>query len=182
MTHSGGKPHNNVGDKGQRFEVTYFDPSEDKRKVYGWSDDAGIARKMGDSVDAHPSWRFPQLRDRKMDRNDEQCDTCEYGDLEAKEEPCASCVYGNDGDVSLANQYVEKEERINDARKKKEERKEILKDTIDGLASDLLYYDRKGDEDLPHGEIERMVKESETSIDEIVSIFKEKIIEGINNV
>ena len=66
MTHSGGKPHA-VGDRGQRFEVTFFDPYENKRIVLGWTDDEQVARKMGDSVDLHPSWQWPQIRDREAD-------------------------------------------------------------------------------------------------------------------
>jgi hypothetical protein len=66
MTHSGGKPHTNVGDKGQRFEVTYFDPNDNKRKVYGWSDDEYIAGEMEDCIDAHPSWQLPQVTDRNV--------------------------------------------------------------------------------------------------------------------
>lgn len=65
MTHSGGKPHN-VGDRGQRYEVTYFDPRENVRKVFGWSDDAERARAMGDSIDAHPVWNYPQVLDRHI--------------------------------------------------------------------------------------------------------------------
>jgi hypothetical protein len=63
MTHSGGKPHA-VGDRGQRYMVTYFDPRESKRKTFGWSDDAEGARAMGDSIDAHPAWQFPHVIDR----------------------------------------------------------------------------------------------------------------------
>ena len=64
MTHSGGKPHS-VGDKGQRYEVTYFNPRTNRREVLGWTNDAEQARKMGDAIDAHPSWELPQVRDRE---------------------------------------------------------------------------------------------------------------------
>jgi hypothetical protein len=64
MTHSGGQPHN-VGDKGQRFEVTFFDPRANVRKVFGWSDTAEGAQAMGNSIDAHPVWQFPQVTDRQ---------------------------------------------------------------------------------------------------------------------
>jgi hypothetical protein len=40
-----------------------------------------------------------------MDNNDGQCDTCKYRDLEAKDEPYSSCIYGNDGDVCFTNKY-----------------------------------------------------------------------------
>jgi hypothetical protein len=63
MTHSGGKPHE-VGDRGQRFEVSFFNPSANGRQVLGWTDDEETARRMADSVDLHPSWEFPWVTDR----------------------------------------------------------------------------------------------------------------------
>lgn len=64
MTHSGGKPHA-VGDRGQRYEVSFFDPATNERRVLGWTDDAEAARGMADGVDAHPSWDFPCVTDRQ---------------------------------------------------------------------------------------------------------------------
>lgn len=65
MTHSGGKPHA-VGDKGQQFEVTFFDPNTDTRKVLGWSDTMRGAAQLASCVEAHPSWDFAQIRDRTV--------------------------------------------------------------------------------------------------------------------
>lgn len=62
MTHSGGKPHN-VGDKGQRYEVTFFDG--EKRRVFGWSDTPEGCQPMMRSIEAHPVWKFPHMRDRE---------------------------------------------------------------------------------------------------------------------
>lgn len=85
MTHSGGKPHA-VGDRGQRYEVSYFDG--EKRQVMGWTDDAEAARKMGDSVDKHPVWEFPQVRDRRpCDLSHELADWCECGWSRAEKGP-----------------------------------------------------------------------------------------------
>ena len=42
-----------------------------------------------------------------------------------------------------------------------------LKGTIEDLAGRFLYYDRKEDDALPVGEIERMVKDGEVTVDEI---------------
>ena len=64
MTHSGGKKHE-VGDRGQRFEVTVYDDDLNKRIVIGWSDDAASANKMATSAVLRPSWDFEQVRDRK---------------------------------------------------------------------------------------------------------------------
>lgn len=50
-------------------------------------------------------------------------------------------------------------------------RKQIILDTIDDAVSNLLYYDRKEDEDLPSGEIEAAVEAKEISIDEMVAAF-----------
>lgn len=63
MTHSGGKPHA-VGDRGQRYEVSFFNPETNQRQVLGWTEDADAARRMADAVDLHPSWQFPQVVDR----------------------------------------------------------------------------------------------------------------------
>ena len=67
MTHSGGKPHTNVGDRGQRYEVTVYDENKNERIVIGWSDDPAVASEMGTSAELRPSWKFAQVRDRKMD-------------------------------------------------------------------------------------------------------------------
>ena len=67
MTHSGGKPHP-VGDRGQRYEITFFNGK--KRQVYGWTDNADNAHRICDSINKHPVWRLPQLRDRAVDKDD----------------------------------------------------------------------------------------------------------------
>ena len=54
--------------------------------------------------------------------------------------------------------------------------KKILKNTIEDLVSNFIYYDRKEDEDLPLNEIEKMINKGETNIDEIVKVFKEVLI------
>lgn len=50
--------------------------------------------------------------------------------------------------------------------------KSIILNCIDDLVSKLLYYDRKDDEDLPLGEIEKALKNKEITVDEIVEKFK----------
>jgi len=65
MTHSGGKPHN-VGDRGQPYEVSYFDEEANVRKVFGWADTPERAQAMSRAVEAHPSWQFVQIRDRRV--------------------------------------------------------------------------------------------------------------------
>jgi len=64
MTHSGGKEHQ-VGDLGQRYEVSFFNPSTNARQVYGWTDDRASALVMSDCIEKHPSWQFGWVTDRQ---------------------------------------------------------------------------------------------------------------------
>ncbi len=66
MTHSGGKPHA-VGDRGQRYEVTYFDGEQ--RCVFGWSETITGAYAMKRCIEKHPSWTNPLVKDRKNERD-----------------------------------------------------------------------------------------------------------------
>lgn len=63
MTINGGQPHE-VGDRGQRYEITYHDGEE--RLVFGWTDSAEQALRMEAAIHAHPSWGYPETRDRLM--------------------------------------------------------------------------------------------------------------------
>jgi hypothetical protein len=65
VTHSGGKPHH-VGDRGQRYEVSFEDVGG-KRMVFGWSDDMAGAERMMASIRLHPTWVQPAVRDRSAD-------------------------------------------------------------------------------------------------------------------
>ena len=69
MTHSGGQPHENVGDRGQRYEISVIQDGEPF--VVGWTDDAAKADKICVAVAKNPAWTHPRIRDRKR----EQC-TC----------------------------------------------------------------------------------------------------------
>lgn len=64
MTHSGGKPHQ-VGDRGQRFEVSFFDPKANKRCILGWTTTIEDARMMVSAVEGHPTWDDAQITDRE---------------------------------------------------------------------------------------------------------------------
>lgn len=46
---------------------------------------------------------------------------------------------------------------------------------IDDLVCDFLYYDRKEDEDLPRGAIEKAITDGVTSAEEIVARFKKEL-------
>lgn len=64
MTINGGKPHA-VGDRGQRYEVTFFNPAAFKRQVLGWSETLEGAESMVAGVNAHPAWEQAQIEDRR---------------------------------------------------------------------------------------------------------------------
>lgn len=57
----------------------------------------------------------------------------------------------------------------------KEERRELVKNTLDDCASNFLYYNRKEDEELPRGAIEEMVSKGEVTIAEIIEWFAEPV-------
>ncbi len=63
MTWGGGKPHTNVGDQGQRYEVSYKDPTGE-RKVFGWSKNRRGVSTMIEAIVAHPSMSAPKTFDR----------------------------------------------------------------------------------------------------------------------
>jgi hypothetical protein len=48
----------------------------------------------------------------------------------------------------------------------------VIMDTIDELVDDFVNHDRVNDKELPKGEIERLIKAGEITIDEIVNKFK----------
>ncbi len=66
MTHSGGKPHA-VGDRGQRYQVTYLE-GRIGRRIFGWSETPEGAESMADSIRKHPTWSQPVIIDRDEDR------------------------------------------------------------------------------------------------------------------
>ena len=88
MTWGGGKPHP-VGDRGQRYEVTYCDPESDepsKRRVFGWSDTMAGAEGMMNSIELHPVWALPVIRDRG-----EPCIDCDASGRYPTGATCKSC-------------------------------------------------------------------------------------------
>jgi len=57
--------------------------------------------------------------------------------------------------------------------------KQLLEGYITDLISDFLYYDRKEDDDLPCGAIEKAIKDGEITIDDICNMFRKEIEEGL---
>lgn len=67
---------------------------------------------------------------------------------------------------------------VQEAPPEKTRRQHIIDQLTDGIA-DLLYYDRKEDEDLPHGAIEAAVQAGEITVQEIVTIWSDELRDGL---
>lgn len=58
-------------------------------------------------------------------------------------------------------------------------RKELILGTIRDGVSDLMYYDRKEDEELPRGSIEEAIQKGELTMEDMVDAFREALKERI---
>jgi len=56
------------------------------------------------------------------------------------------------------------------------DKRKLVFNTVEDLVADFLYYDRKEDEELPRGEIERMIKDGDITIQEILDLFQHVLI------
>ena len=59
------------------------------------------------------------------------------------------------------------------------DKKQLILNTVSDLVTDLLYYDRKEDEDLPRGTIETAVSIHEIMIEDMVQQFRNDLIDSI---
>ena len=59
-------------------------------------------------------------------------------------------------------------------------RKSLILATIRDGVKDLLYYDRKEDEDLPTGAIDDEESEGRVTIEEMVDVFRDALMEGLD--
>ena len=59
------------------------------------------------------------------------------------------------------------------------DKKELILDTISDIIAKFLWYDRKEDEELPRGEIEKAIKDGLITIEEICEKFKKELIEHV---
>ena len=57
--------------------------------------------------------------------------------------------------------------------------RELILGNIDDLIADYLYYDRKEDEDLPRGVIEKAVEDKIVTIEDMVARFESTLKERI---
>jgi hypothetical protein len=62
-----GKPHR-VGDRGQRYEVTFLNDMN-VVQVFGWTSTLGGAAAMCISIELHPTWGGPRIYDRQNRRH-----------------------------------------------------------------------------------------------------------------
>ena len=60
--------------------------------------------------------------------------------------------------------------------------KAIILATIDDLVGSFLYYDRREDEELETGMIEKAVVQGDITVDEITDHFKKLINENLNDI
>ena len=61
----------------------------------------------------------------------------------------------------------------------KTRRQHIIDRLTDGI-TDLLYYDRKEDMDLPRGAIEEAVRKREITVEEIITIWSAELTDRLN--
>lgn len=65
MTHSGGKPHTNVGDRGQRFEVRAAGWPFEHESAIGWTMTVDAARSMCVGTLRAPGCKYALINDRE---------------------------------------------------------------------------------------------------------------------
>ena len=70
MAHSGGKPHTNVGDRGQRYEVrmTGYGPKAPGESVLGWAPTLAGAERMMTAILTAPGCTSALIFDRTEQR------------------------------------------------------------------------------------------------------------------
>lgn len=69
MTHSGGKPHTNVGDRGQRFEIRASGYPKEGKSVIGWCDTLGRASEMAAAIREAPGCTSTEIFDRQINQS-----------------------------------------------------------------------------------------------------------------
>lgn len=57
--------------------------------------------------------------------------------------------------------------------------KDLILGTIEDLVSNFLYYDRRSDEDLPYGVIQKAIANGEVTAEEIIEKFSAELTEKL---
>jgi hypothetical protein len=68
MTHSGGKPHTNVGDCGQRYEIRARFDGKKEHDVIGWSTTLDGADQMASIIRLKPGCTSTTIFDREQNK------------------------------------------------------------------------------------------------------------------
>lgn len=68
MTHSGGLPHTNIGDRGQRYEVRATGYPKAGKSIIGWATDLEGAEEMASSIRLAPSCTSTEIFDRQENK------------------------------------------------------------------------------------------------------------------
>lgn len=61
-------------------------------------------------------------------------------------------------------------------------KKVVLFATLEDLVAELLYYDRKEDEDLSVSDVQTLFKSGEVTIDEVTDWFQLQLTKGLRNI
>ena len=69
MTHSGGKPHTNIGDRGQRYEVRSTGYPKAEKSMVGWAATLEGAEEMMKAFRKAPGCARVEIFDRQEDRS-----------------------------------------------------------------------------------------------------------------
>lgn len=67
MTHSGGKPHN-VGDNGQRYEVSASGYPKAEQSIIGWCPTLDGAHSMANAIRKAPGCFATEIFDRELNK------------------------------------------------------------------------------------------------------------------
>jgi len=68
MTHSGGKPHTNIGDRGQRYEIRATGYPKEGEAVIGWADTVEGADEMASGIRLAPGCTSTTIFDRQENK------------------------------------------------------------------------------------------------------------------
>lgn len=69
MTHSGGKPHTNIGDRGQRYEVRATGYPKDEKSTIGWAATLEGADELAAAIRQAPGCTSTEIFDRQENKS-----------------------------------------------------------------------------------------------------------------
>lgn len=63
----------------------------------------------------------------------------------------------------------------------KKDKRQLILDTLSDLLTQFFYYDRKEDDRLPVGAIEKAIRKGKISVEELVDEFREIVERSVQN-